>query len=192
MTNPILIFVDETKFPKVEPRRLLRSAITAEGGWGPIDRKAAYALIILGDKDSFEDLEFSHNGSEPVMGAEHRNCPVRAHLPQLKAKVSSYEKTCEFSHIPGSGSIFDLLQGIFAAASEAERKPLVVALVDFVQSQGRWGAITSFIVNEQIRVLGGTPLPRRQLPVIAQLMTNRLKETRSVEQTLDEFLPSRS
>lgn len=192
MTNPILIFVDETKFPKIDPERILRSGITVEGGWEPINRETAYALIVLGDKDSFDALEFSHNGSKPVMGVEHRNCPVKAHLPRLKAKISSYEKTLEFSHISGSGLIFDLLLGILGATSEAARKPLVDELVDFVQSQDQWGAITSFIVNEQIRVLGGVPLPTRQLPITAQLMTNRLRETDSIELTLDEFLQSRS
>ena len=191
MTNPILFFVDETRFTNVARDRLLRSGITVEGGWEPIDPNGGYAMIILSDKDTFEGLELSYNVNEPVMGVEHKNCPVNAHLRQLKAIVSSYERTCEFSHIRAAGPIFDSLQSIFGAANGAERKPLVDTLVDFVKSQDRWAAITSFIVNEQIRALGGEPLNKRELPLIAQLMTNHFEATGSVDLTLAEFLPNR-
>lgn len=186
MQNPLLIFVNLARFDPDDQMRLSRIGIIDDGTWEPIQSDRVYAMILLSDEETFEQLVFYHDGGQPVFGVEHKNHPVTNGLPQLRAIAPNYEKTCYFSHVP-KDPIFERVRALLEAENEVERQPLVEELVDYVQLQNRWFAITTFVMNEQIRALGGIPLPIDELPTAAQDMSDFMGDGYSFEETLTKF-----
>ena len=163
MTNPILVFVDPSKF-NPPPRE--RQGVKEDGAIENIaPTNAQYSLILLADTDNFAGLSFQQERGEPVLGIEHGGRPVSGtpRLAILKSMCPMYDAAHTFSHSDGN-DMFELIRCLLRAGNNEGRQEQVAKIVEFAKSQDRWNGIVQWLMNEQIDLLGGQKLPIEELP----------------------------
>jgi hypothetical protein len=189
MPNPILIFLDLDKFGLPIG---WRGGVKSDGAIEAIGAGTQYSLVLLGDRDQFGELSFHHNREEATLGVEHRSWPISdAHRTRLMEICGHYECVHTFSHIENN-DIFEYVQEFFLATDNVQRLNTVDKIISLIKSLDQWNGFVQFLMNKQIRILGGGELNINALPRSAWSFNDRQGEGDNYTKIIEDFLSSSS
>lgn len=185
MPNPILIFLDLSKFGKPVGWRI---GVRPNGAIEAIDTGMQYSLILLGDQDQLGELSFRHNREEATLGIEHRSWPISdARRTRLIEICGYYECVHTFSHIENN-DILEYMQKFFQATDDVQRLNTVDEIISFIKSLDQWNGLLQFLMNKQIGILGGGELNINALPRSAWSFNDHQGEGVSYTKIIEDFL----